>query len=203
MSTLEVFAPSFYYHEVLKDTEIVGINETFSKYINDESNFSQPPAWSCNVQSSYGCDNKTPEWAFFIETITPYMNDFLSQVSNSALDVLTQEAWVNKYNPGDSQEMHDHCTPNTNISMVYFHRLNDDDNCEFRFVNHDHSFYRAQGLSDLIALPFDQTTTPSVKQGSIIFFPSHYPHLVTPHRGTQTRITFSANFYVVPHGWRG
>ena len=203
MSTLETFAPSWYYHEVLKSTEIVGINETFSKYINDESNFSQPPAWNCNVQTSYGCDNGTPQWTFFMDTIKPYLEDFLEKVQCNAVEVLPQEAWVNKYNPGDSQEAHDHCTPNTNLSMVYFHRLNADDNCDFKFFNRDHSYYRVQGLSDIIALPFEQTTTPAVRQGSIIFFPSHYPHLVSPHRGTQTRITFSANFYIVPKGWRG
>lgn len=203
MSTLEIFAPSFYYHETLKPDEIASIDEAFRDYIENDNNFSQPPAWNCNVQSSYGCDNSTPEWKVLMDNISPYLNDFLQKVDSDAVDCLLQEAWVNKYNPGDSQEMHDHCTPNSNLSVVYFHRLNDDDNCQFKFYNRDHNYYQLQGLSDIIALPFEMHHTPSVGSGSIIIFPSHYPHLVSPHRGTQTRITFSANFYIVPHGWRG
>ena len=41
-------------------------------------------------------------------------------------------------------------------------------------------------------------TVPDVKQGDVIIFPSHYLHLVSPHRGTKTRITISANFNLVP-----
>ena len=204
MMSIEVYHPRWYYHEVLTTTEISTINEIFQDYIEDDNNFKQPPGWNCNVQTSYQVgENDTPEWKEFLNIIRPYVDDMLSMVRAKAVEVLPQEAWVNKYNPGDSQELHDHCTPNTNLSMVYFHRLNDDDNCQFKFKDPEHSNYMMEGLADLMVLPCEQYHTPPVKQGSIIFFPSHYPHLVSPHRGTQTRITFSANFYLVPYGWRG
>jgi len=106
-------------------------------------------------------------------------------------------AWVNKYNPGDSQETHDHCDPTNNLSMVYFHTLNDDDGCVFKFVNNEHGHLTSQGLG-VLNTPSQPMTVPDVKQGDVIIFPSHYLHLVSPHRGTKTRITISANFNLVP-----
>ena len=53
-----------------------------------------------------------------------------------------QKGWVNKYDPGDSQEIWNICDSQCNLSMVYFHTLNNDDGCQFKFCNTDYAFIR-------------------------------------------------------------
>ena len=202
---IEVFSPKWYYINKLEEEKQNKVSELFKDFIDDDSNFKQPPAWNCNIQCSYQHENnsKAP-WDAWLEIVRPQFDNFIEEVGClQDIEILPQEAWVNKYLPGDSQEYHNHCTPNTNISMVYFHTVNEDDNCKFKFHNGEHGEYQLTGLSDLIKIPNTQYTEPKIEQGSIIFFPSFYPHLVSPHRGTKQRITFAANFYIVPQGWRG
>ena len=198
--TLQIFCPKWYFQSSLTDDAIKQTNELFDEFVKNDENFHQPPMWNCNVQSSW---ERTPEskgpWTEWVNIIKPVWNEFLETVgARCNIEVVPQNAWVNRYDPGDSQEMHDHCTPSSNLSMVYFHTLNDDDGCEFMFYNTEHAAYQMQGLSDTLQSPTQPTTKPSVRSGDILIFPSHYHHLVSPHRGTKTRITFSLNFQVYP-----
>ncbi len=202
---IEVFNPKWYYIDKIEEEKQQEINELFKEFIDNEDNFAQPPAWNCNLQCSYQHKNNSQApWDKWLEIMRPQFDKFVDSIgAKQDIEILPQEAWVNKYNPGDSQEMHNHCTPNTNISLVYFHTINDDDDCNFKFYNNEHGDYQLTGLSDVLKMPVSQNTMPKVESGSVIYFPSFYPHLVSPHRGTKTRITFAANFYVVPEGWRG
>jgi len=198
--TLQVFCPKWYFQTTLGEEQQQKTVDMFSKLLSNDNNFHQPPAWNCNVQSSW---QKMPQggepWTSWLDMLQPVWDEFIDNVGAACdIEILPQNAWANRYHPGDSQEVHDHCTPTSNLSMVYFHTLNDDDGCEFMFYNTEHSAYQMQGLSDTIKSPTQQTTKPSVQQGDILIFPSHYHHLVSPHRGTKTRITFSLNFQVAP-----
>ena len=138
-------------------------------------------------------------WDNWMSIIDPIWSEFIDTIGTScSVDVFLQDAWVNKYNPGDSQETHNHCGSQCNLSMVYFHTLNNDDGCLFQFYNTEHSAYKMQGLEDVLNIPIFPSIEPKVSQGDILIFPSHYYHLVSPHRGTKTRITFSLNFRINP-----
>lgn len=198
--TIEVFCPKWYFHTILSQDLQDKTNKLFEDYLADESKFGQPSEWACNVASTW---QKTSEsegpWLEWLPLLKPAFDQFMDEVGRACdLEIQPQNAWANKYNPGDFQEFHDHCTPTSNISMVYFHTINEDDNCQFRFYNTEHAAYRMQGLSDTIRVPVNHQTTPEVVQGGLLLFPSHYPHFVTPHRGTKTRITFSMNFLIAP-----
>ena len=57
----------------------------------------------------------------------------------------------------------------------------------------------SNGYNKMFQIPNKPVSVPKVNSGDLIFFPSFYPHFVTPHffRGFE-RITFSANFLIVP-----
>ena len=198
--TIQVFNPKWYFQSRLGPRSQLIVDELFREYISNENNFRQPEDWNCIVQTSWSNkpDDSAPygEW---LDVIRPIFDKFIEEVgAKTDIEILPMNAWVNKYNPGDSQETHDHCDPSNNLSMVYFHTLNDDDGAEFAFYNVEHAAYQMQGLSDTVKSPTQQTTVPKVVEGDIIIFPSHYHHLVSPHRGTKTRITFSLNFQIRP-----
>jgi len=200
---INLFSPSWYYLNELELQEQQEISELFKDFIDNDDNFAQPSSWDHNVKASYyHKNNANAPWAKWLDIIEPQINNFLKDVGTThPVEVIPKEVWVNKYRPGDSQEYHQHCTPTTNISLVYFHTLNKDDNCNFQFHNGS-SEYQLTGLSDLLHIPNVQYTIPETKQGSVIIFPSFYPHLVTTHRGTKQRITFAGNFRIVPQGWK-
>jgi hypothetical protein len=172
----------------------------FENFISDGENFQQPKTWNCNVQSSWEkFSGSAGPWDEWISIINPIWGEFIETMGTKCnVDVLFKDGWINKYNPGDSQEMHEHCGPDCNLAMVYFHTINDDDGCQFQFCNTEHSSYQMQGLSDVLKIPVFPLSIPEVSQGDILIFPSHYYHLVSPHRGTKTRITFSLNFEITP-----
>ena len=197
--TLQVFCPKWYFQTRLSDEAIEQTKELFDEFLNNNDHFHQPPSWSCNVQSSWQkMDESDGPWTEWLNILKPVWNEFMDEVGvMQNVEIAPNNAWANKYNPGDSQETHDHCTPSSNLSMVYFHTLNDDDGCVFKFVNTEHGHLTSQGLN-VLNTPSQPMTVPDVKQGDVIIFPSHYLHLVSPHRGTKTRITISANFNLVP-----
>jgi hypothetical protein len=198
--SLKYFSPKWFFQDKLKLEEIQKIEILFSDYINDNNNFEFPPNWGCDVKSSLYIDsNEDPIWGELFNIITPYLINFVNSCNpKRTVDILPVEVWVNKYDFGNFQEQHDHCSRNSNISMVYFHKLNEDDNCSFQFYNEQQQFYKQSGLSEIFDVDsLEYSFIPDIEQGSIIFFPSHYIHSVSTHKGTKTRITFSANLNCV------
>lgn len=200
--TIQIFCPKWYFITKLNEDEQAKIKQIFSNFIGTEKNFGQPPEWNCNVRSSiHQHGNNTGPWQEWIDVLRPYFNEFVDQVGTQQdIEIIIEEAWVNKYLPGESQEQHAHCSPTSNISMVYFYRVNEDDDCSFRFINNEHEYYKLSGLADTLKAPVEHYTTPEVETGTLLIFPSHYYHLVSPHRGTNERITFSGNFKIIPEG---
>jgi hypothetical protein len=197
--TIQVFNPKWYFQSTLGSQAYQKTVDLFRDYIDNPSNFRQPDDWNCNVQTSWSNqpDESAPygEW---LDVLRPIFDKFIEEVGSKVdIQILPMNAWINKYNPGESQEAHDHCDPSNNLSMVFFHTINDDDGCAFKFINTEHQLYKSQGL-DILNAPSQQVTVPKVKSGDVLIFPSHYLHLVSPHRGTKTRITISANFNLVP-----
>ena len=198
---MKTFSPSWYFQGEVTEEARQEISRIFKDFIEDKDNFGQPPKWTAPVRSSYDhMNNEKAPWQAFFKIVGSQFEKFLDEVGTlQDVEVLPLEAWVNKYRPGDSQEYHTHCGPDVNIAMVYFHTITDNDDCKFMFYNNDHD-YQLTGLVDVLKIPNTQHTIPNVKEGSIIIFPSFYPHLVSIHKGIKNRVTFSSNLQVVPVG---
>lgn len=201
---MQYWNPKWCFQTSFSDELRLKTEQMFEEYINQDDNFSTPAEWNCNVKTTWGSVSGQDIWREWFDLLQPVWEEFFNEYkSKFPVKVQTENAWINKYNPGDFQELHDHCTPTTVLSMVYFHTLNDDDDCRFEFFNDDVPLLLAQnpiGRGEWSQGPLEllQRIAPSVKSGDVIIFPPHYLHLVTPHRGTKTRVTFSMNFNLIP-----
>ena len=191
MSQICTLFPQFYYHgEVEKHQQLK--DKLLSELTVDK--LSQPKEWNCSVQSSFETDNNF-SWDYFYECIKPNLIDMHQQLNGNPLHQFKMtEAWLNKYERGDSQEVHTHIgADNTTFSCSYFaqYALND---ARFLFYDPDQTKHLGEFSKHYGGVV--NTWFPDVQEGDIIIFPSWIHHQVEPHRSDTTRITVSANFKV-------
>lgn len=191
MSQICTLFPQFYYHgEVEKHQQLK--DKLLSELTVDK--LSQPKEWNCSVQSSFETDNNF-SWDYFYECIKPNLLDMHQQLKGNPLHQFNMtEAWLNKYERGDSQEVHTHIgADNTTFSCSYFaqYALND---ARFLFYDPDQTKHLGEFTKHYSGVV--NTWFPDVQEGDIIIFPSWIHHQVEPHRSDTTRITVSANFKV-------
>ena len=191
MSQICTLFPQFYYHgEVEKHQELK--DKLLSELTDDK--LSQPKEWNCSVQSSFETDNNF-SWDYFYECIKPNLIDMHQQLNGNPLHQFKMtEAWLNKYQRGDSQEVHTHIgADNCTFSCSYFaqYALND---ARFLFYDPDQTKHLGEFTKHYDGVV--NTWFPDVQEGDIIIFPSWLHHQVEPHRSDTTRITVSANFKV-------
>tara|TARA_Y100000996_G_C22389649_1_gene588634 strand:- start:86 stop:667 length:582 start_codon:yes stop_codon:yes gene_type:complete len=191
MSQICTLFPQFYYHgEVEKHQQLK--DKLLSELTVDK--LSQPKEWNCSVQSSFETDNNF-SWDYFYECIKPNLLDMHQQLKGNPLHQFNMtEAWLNKYERGDSQEVHTHIgADNTTFSCSYFaqYALND---ARFLFYDPDQTKHLGEFSKHYGGVV--NTWFPDVQEGDIIIFPSWIHHQVEPHRSDTTRITVSANFKV-------
>lgn len=191
MSQICTLFPQFYYHgEVEKHQQLK--DKLLSELTDDK--LSQPKEWNCSVQSSFETQNNF-SWDYFYECIKPNLLDMHQQLKGNPLHQFNMtEAWLNKYERGDSQEVHTHIgADNTTFSCSYFaqYALND---ARFLFYDPDQTKHLGEFSKHYGGVV--NTWFPDVQEGDIIIFPSWIHHQVEPHRSDTTRITVSANFKV-------
>ena len=191
MSQICTLFPQFYYHgEVEKHQELK--DKLLSELTDDK--LSQPKEWNCSVQSSFETENNF-SWDYFYECIKPNLLDMHQQLKGNPLHQFKMtEAWLNKYERGDSQEVHTHIgADNCTFSCSYFaqYALND---ARFLFYDPDQTKHLGEFTKHYSGVV--NTWFPDVQEGDIIIFPSWLHHQVEPHRSDTTRITVSANFKV-------
>ena len=191
MSQICTLFPQFYYHgEVEKHQQLK--DKLLSELTVDK--LSQPKEWNCSVQSSFETDNNF-SWDYFYECIKPNLLDMHQQLKGNPLHQFNMtEAWLNKYERGDSQEVHTHIVAdNTTFSCSYFAQYAPND-ARFLFYDPDQTKHLGEFSKHYGGVV--NTWFPDVQEGDIIIFPSWIHHQVEPHRSDTTRITVSANFKV-------
>ena len=198
MDNLKLFAPCFYWHGSLREGHVKKIDRLFKDFIDDEDNFKKDPGWKCTLKTSFSSDEaaRHPGWKTFHPLLIHYFKPFVDEVHESNAIITPLDHWCNKYEPGDSQEIHTHTGNSAQISLVYFHSVSEENKCDFVFYNNSLEPYSMMGFGIEDKLPCHENNRPKVKSGDFIVFPSHYPHYVTTHKGTGTRITFSANYTI-------
>ena len=204
MSNMKLFKPCFYWHGSLREGHVKKIDRLFKDYLDNEDNFIDS-GWSCKLKTSFRSDEAAmyPGWKTFHPLMIHYFKPFIDEIHPPDAQIYSLDAWCNKYEPGDSQEIHTHTGPDAQISLVYFHTVSEENKCDFVFYDENLSDYQMLDFGDHDKLPLYGNNIPKVKSGDFIVFPSHYPHYVTTHKGTGTRITFSANYTTKGRGGFG
>jgi hypothetical protein len=200
--TIKMFCPKWYYLGTVPLKNQEKIKDKFSHFILNDNNFLTPDDWECNVLSSYQNEkNSDAPWDIFLKEIEPCMTEFLREMyPKSNPQLVTTDAWINKYKRGGFQENHDHILSVNdprfcNLSLVYFYQVDD---TNFKFYNREYGEYKKSGLDDVFQISIENFTSPQVKNGDLIIFPSHYEHLVNKNTGKKDRITISINFRAIP-----
>ena len=190
MSQICTLFPQFYYHGEVENHQQLK-DKLLSELTDDK--LSQPKEWNCSVQSSFETDNNF-SWDYFYECIKPNLIDMHQQLNGNPLHQFKMtEAWLNKYERGDSQEVHTHiggddCT----FSLAYFAQYAEND-AKFIFYDPDQTKHLGNYSKHYSTV---NTWFPDVQEGDIIIFPSWLHHQVDVQRSDTTRITVSANFKV-------
>lgn len=142
-------------------------------------------AWSakCDVSTKRLDTNK------YTKLLKPSIDKFADSLQRK-FNFVIDEAWLNSYEKGSYQEIHDHVP--SDISCVFF--LNHGTNfSEFYFrdrYSSDVSFKLRQ------ALGFTDLWTPQINAGDILFFPSNVLHGVSKHKSDTLRKTFSCDIII-------
>ena len=191
MSQICTLFPQFYYHGEVENHQQLK-DKLLSELTVDK--LSQPKEWNCSVQSSFETDNNF-SWDYFYECIKPNLLDMHQQLKGNPLHQFNMtEAWLNKYERGDSQEVHTHIgADNTTFSCSYFAQYAPND-ARFLFYDPDQTKHLGEFSKHYGGVV--NTWFPDVQEGDIIIFPSWIHHQVEPHRSDTTRITVSANFKI-------
>ena len=140
------------------------------------------------------CKLKTTAMIFqdYLEEMSGLVKCFAVEM-RYGMDITLQNPWLNHYERGYFQEIHDHI--NCDMSLVMF--LNQGENfAEFYF--YDEVSYKilpmCNNLRDILGT--DVFHRPKINAGDVIVFPSTFLHGVTPHESDIVRKTFSFNFNV-------
>tara|TARA_B100000424_G_C22697444_1_gene380674 strand:+ start:69 stop:602 length:534 start_codon:yes stop_codon:yes gene_type:complete len=170
-----LFSSSFYIKfKAPNSTQII---DSINQHISDVSTFEMEWGKRCNVNTV------TLNWKDFINLYTPSL-DIVSDKLNSKFNFLMYDPWINLYNTGQFQEIHDHS--DNDMSCVFFKSSGD----EFFFYDRN-SVNLSRSMKKL--LNYGDSYSVKAESGDIMFFPSHMLHGVCPSKIPE-RITMSVNF---------
>ena len=179
------------------------IEKSFSKVIKKKENFATNPTWDCPTKSTLHTENNHEHpWDVFLEEVQGYhLKEFVKTITNDSPweNIRVQSnCWMNKYETGDYQEVHNHTSLGIQFSCSYMFKLPSAEPL-LRFKWGPNDWYDSTGLSNLFKQTPGPIWVPDVqKEGDIIIFPSFLEHLVLPNRSDEPRYTISANFYLIP-----
>ena len=147
-------------------------------------------AWQneCKVDTTYII---TPE---FVDYIKPSLDLFLDEAFHGGISINAHYPWINYYQEGYFQEIHDH---KTDIASVFF--LNDGENfSQFYFYNR---YNNIASNALMTALNYEELNRgdkwmPEYKAGQVLFFPGTMLHGVSVHKSKVLRKTLSCNFNI-------
>lgn len=184
---IETFKPPFIFwtsvpnHKQIKRKYLPQIRQTYTQNKKDLT----IERWDCNVFSSIDIDLPYFKDEEFITSVI--WNSFDQMLSEADLVEYPstselQEVWFNYYPKGGYQEVHTHeDTSGTTFSGVYLLDVNETNTTSF--VVMDQIFYLNSSINT--------KNIDSIKEGTVIIFPSNLAHYVNPT--TENRYTISFN----------
>ena len=173
------------------------VQEDFKDVLEDASNFSKIPTRYSNVDTTYGKPDATNlPFKQFIRSAIEGLNEYLETFQVDRQLDYQIECWVNRYSPGQFQEIHNHAGP-AHISCAYMLKTPPNSG-NFVFYNDTYDYFHQIGLPDLSAgaFKYNNRITPPCEEGDIIYFPSNLGHYVSDNKSDKVRATISANFVI-------
>lgn len=173
------------------------VQKEFEPFLEDSKFLKRSNDWACNVDTTFG--NREADdmpWNVFIKPAMEGLNEYLETFQIDLPAEYRIECWLNRYNKGDFQEVHNH-TGVSAISCAYMMKTPPGSG-NFTFYNntYDHFWQTDLPLLTTQDFKYNNRITPPLEEGEIIYFPSNLNHYVSPNNTAHTRATISANFII-------
>ncbi len=171
------------------------IKQAFLSVLDNDEYFKQVPSWRSNCDSTYTKFRKEIPWGPFTKEATNLVNTYLAQFNPVRPLKYGIQVWLNRYEKGQYQEVHNHVMDKSVVSCAYMLELPPNSG-NFTFFQEANDFWHGVGLSKICARPFpiNSSYAPALTEGDVIFFPSYLCHYVTFNESELRRSTISANF---------
>jgi len=194
--TIRDWATHFYVGQVENHEAIV---EAMAPYVTDDKYFTEPWIYSkCKSTCQHPKNNELP-WDVFYDAVKPNIKSYFDTLQPlGEYQVRSGEVWLNLYEKGGYQEIHDHAFPNRSFSCAYMLNLPSENNAggELVFENTNFPIIQSSGLNRIFNAFNYEKFIPEVTNGTLVVFPSWIKHYVLPNKSYTPRVTISANFTV-------
>lgn len=157
---------------------------------------SEPATWHCDTYNTLYSDYKFMENEDFRPLFREIENKVLTYSREFGIEhdtVCSRDGWINLAGPGAYQEYHIH--PGSHFSTVYYAKV--PEGCNSKLVFQSSKYY-----VDMYSLPVRNYTPANFgtfiyepKEGDLVIFRSHIPHMVTKNQSDQDRVSISINYY--------
>lgn len=185
-----IFATPIYVCPVPNHQELKNV---YMPYAMKDDCFSTPMGWSCDCDSTIEQEPAQPiSWDKFFIAVVPLLYEFLNTLNvNTTGDDIQCQAWMNRYQFGQHQEVHSHHDINHSMISCAYMLSKPKDSGNLIFYNSTPNRLQVVGADT-------NDYTPEVPEGSIVFFPSTVDHYVSYNKTQDTRVSISANFILHP-----
>jgi len=152
----------------------------------------KPINWCCDLYVSGISDNLLEQKQFeclrkpILENVTKYCEFMDYNIIDYKIKIA--DCWLNVYNQGHTQEMHNH--PGMNISGIYYPTSSELDG---------HLVFKSQYADSMNQIPLSKITSRNsnyvyfeTEKSNILIFPSHLMHGVMPNK-SERRVSISFN----------
>ena len=152
--------------------------------------------WNCDVQTTMSEKNPELPWSRVVPFFIEQMKEYIKWFEPKKAFEIRAAPWMCRYKKGAFQEQHNHLGIfNEQFSCAYF--MNNPPNSSKFIFSNSQDYYTAAGWRNFFDKPPERLYEPSQEEGTLIIFPSHLDHYVTPNQSDETRVSISMNFALV------
>lgn len=202
---LNYIFPKWYHSDTITEEHKDRFNSVFADIINDR-NFHQ------NVSNHLGQFTKVDTTHHDISKMFPWNKEViggyvkcaaqsLGIAEDADLNVVAFRSYIGLYNTNDYRSNYCNINPFSNITVVYFHRLDPIDADKFKFFE-DKSAENATGLTETFSdeSVVSDVVTPEIAEGTVLVFPSTMSYLIQKFESAEenSNIIFTSQVQVVP-----
>lgn len=199
---LNYIFPKWYFVDKMSAEHVNQFKETFDGIIED-------PNYHQDISNHLGEFKKIDTTHHDIELMYPwnktvigsYVKNAANKIGvaeNSNVDVISFRSYIGQYNTGNYRSNYKNTNAFSNLTVVYFHRLNAVDADKFKFFE-DKPAENATGLNECFSDESiaSEVVTPKIKKGTILIFPSTVSYLIQKCE-KDNNLIFTAQVQIVP-----
>lgn len=197
--------PKWYYSDQFTEEHKDRFNSVFADIVNDTNyhqNISNHLGEFVKIDTTHHDIAKMFPWNK--EVIGSYVKDASKSIGiaeDADVNVVAFRSYIGLYNTNSYRSNYSNINPFSNITVVYFHKLDSIDADKFKFFE-DKSAENATGLSETFSNEsiVSDIVTPEITEGTVLVFPSTMSYLIQKCQSAEvnSNLIFTAQVQVVP-----